>query len=58
MKIEELIKVILTPAELEVYNKPPLWEANPPQREEYYSDLAYALGVRKYTQQVLSKQKL
>lgn len=33
--------------------EPPRWDLNPPQREEYDNDEAYAMGEREYADRVI-----
>lgn len=36
---------------------PPLWQLDPPQREEYDSDYDYAIGEREYADRVIAARK-
>ncbi len=38
--------------------EPPLWDLNPPQREEYNTDYDYAIGEREYADRVLERFRL
>jgi hypothetical protein len=37
--------------------RPPLWELEPPQREEYTDDVGYAVGMRDYADRVIAHNK-
>ena len=37
--------------------RPPLWNLNPPQREEYDHDAAYAVALREYADRVIEYGK-
>jgi len=45
--------VHFTEEEEAVINGPPVWAANPPQREEHSSDRGYVVALREYARRVI-----
>lgn len=49
----DLLDGVLTAEERKVVDGPPVWEMDPPQREDYSSDLGYAHALRDYARRVM-----
>lgn len=48
------INSLLSSAQKKVIDGPPVWHLSPPQREEYETPLAYALGMAEYANRVIA----
>ncbi len=54
LQCERWIKSLLSPAQKRVIDGCPVWHLDPPQREEYETPLAYALGMAEYANRVIA----
>lgn len=52
-----LIGELLTESQRQILGEPPVWDLDPPQREEYLSPHDYVMGLGYYADRVSSSTK-